>query len=149
MEEFTERNRLPTGFSADEDVKQALVKVDQRLQIEQKLHAARRRRDAHLRVREASSRAANTKQAQVSRAAAERRSAEDVEREERSFRLERSSAEQGLLRKVLDLSSISCAPACYLTAWTHCAVCSCFSLKIYKGLLKRVVSWKVDEQKEV
>lgn len=100
MKVMRESSRLPARSSAGEDVQRSLAKADQRLQIEQKLHAARRRRDAHLRVREASSRAANTKHAQVSRAAAERRSVEDVEREERSFRLERGSAEQVLLRKV-------------------------------------------------
>lgn len=106
MDQTRGRSVPSTKLSAHGDIKQSVAKVEKRLQIEQKLHAARLRREAHLRVREASSRAANIKQAQVSHAAAKRRNVEDAERETRAFSLERSSAEQVLLRKVRRGSSV-------------------------------------------
>jgi hypothetical protein len=89
------------GVVMNEDLKRSLAKMEQLLQIEHKVQAARRRRDAHLRVREASNRAANMKQVQVSRAALQRKNAEDTDREAKAYALERGSAEQILLRKVI------------------------------------------------
>lgn len=88
------------GVVSNEDLKRSLAKMEQLLQIEHKVQAARRRRDTHLRIREASTRAANLKQAQASRAAAQRKNAEEVAREQKKFVLERTTAEQVLLRKV-------------------------------------------------
>lgn len=88
------------GVVTNADLKRSLAKMDQLLRIERKAVTARKRREAHLTLRGAASRAANLRQAQVSREAAQQRWKEDAERDRKAFSLRQSTTEQVLLRKV-------------------------------------------------
>lgn len=89
------------------------------MQIESKLEAARVRRHSSLQLREGLTRAANQRQGEVSREALQRKWLEEEERSRQAFLLKQSSADQQVLRRV------------------------------YRGLLQRVASWRVEEQREV
>lgn len=88
------------GIVFNEDLRRSLARMERLMQSEQKVSAARRRREGHLSVREAACRASNLKHAQASRAALQRKWADDADRERKAFALKTSSAEQVLLSKV-------------------------------------------------
>ena len=88
------------GIVFNEDLKRSLAKMEQLMRLEQRSQSAHRRRETHLSVRQAASRAANTKHAATSREAMQRKWSEDAARESKSFALQRTSIEHAMLRQV-------------------------------------------------
>lgn len=88
------------GMVFNEDLRRSISRVDKLVRIEGKMQAARKRRQENLSLREAASRASNVRHAEASRAALERRWADDVERDRKAFALRRCSSDQLQLRKV-------------------------------------------------
>jgi hypothetical protein len=88
------------SFQISEELKRSVAKAELYVQQEQKLEAARQRRENALFLKQSSSRSANNKHADISRNALQRRWREDAERSQRSHTLKQSTDEQVVLRKV-------------------------------------------------
>ncbi|KAJ1421709.1 hypothetical protein B484DRAFT_481104 [Ochromonadaceae sp. CCMP2298] len=108
----------PGGMVFNEDLRRSIAKAEKYLQYEKKLDAARKRRESMQFLKESRSRTANQRQTEVSRNALQQRWLTDAEMSRRSHALKRSSEDQVLLRK------------------------------IYSGLLKRVMKWRIEEARE-
>lgn len=96
----------------------SLFKANKFLTFESKLEAARKRREQLLRAKERKLRASNQGKSQITRRSSDRRWQEDRQRESMAFLHKRSNLEHVMLRKV------------------------------YKGLLARVLEWRIEEAKE-
>lgn len=138
---------MPEGILFNDDLKRSLAKADKLLQLESKIEAARRRRENALFLRESASRAANLRHAEISRDAMQQKWQQDADRARQAFELRRANDDQVVLRKVTELNTRSVQ---YFLVSVTFIVCACSVVfQIYKGLLKKVMRWKVDEAREV